>query len=102
MDVRLFQTEHPNCTYEDLVGKFGFPQALAEDCLREVDGGELTQKLEIRQRLFRMVAAGVLISLVMWGAVVLWAALRYSSSMNGYYVEEIVDGTWYTYENECG
>lgn len=101
MDVQLFLTEHPECSYEELVGRFGSPESIVEDCLREADSSKLAKELGLRQKTFRIVTAGVLIVLVMWGAVVLWAALRYSSSMNGYYVEEIIDGTWYAYEDEC-
>lgn len=101
MDVRLFLTEHPDCSYEELVCKFGSPESIVEDCLREMDSGKLAKELGLRQKVFRMVAAGVLISLAMWAAVVLWAALSHFHSMNGYFVETITYETWLTYEDEC-
>lgn len=101
MDVQLFLTEHPGCSYEELVGRFGSPESIVEDCLREANSTELAKELRLRQKMFRIVTAGVLIALVMWGAVVLWAAMRHDGIMNGYFVETITDITRCTYEDEC-
>lgn len=64
--VSEYQEETPDCSYSDLVQRFGVPQQIAESYITEMDPKELLFDLRIRQRTFSVVCAGIILCLTMW------------------------------------
>lgn len=64
--VSEYQEETPDCSYSDLVQRFGAPQQIAESYITEMDPKELLFDLRIRQRTFSIACVGIILCLTMW------------------------------------
>ena len=64
--VSEYREENPDCSYSDLVQRFGVPQQIAESYITEMDPKELLFDLRIRQRTFSIACVGIILCLTMW------------------------------------
>ena len=59
-DLQEYEAEHPNCTYDEIVERYGKPEALAENCMSEW-GPHVIQRMKKRNRI-KMILIGVFIA----------------------------------------
>lgn len=64
--VSEYMEETPDCSYSDLVQRFGVPQQIAESYITEMDPKESLFDLRIRQRTFSIACVGIILCLTMW------------------------------------
>lgn len=102
--VSEYQEENPDCSYSDLVQRFGVPQQIAESYITEMDPKELLHDLRIRQRTFSIVCAGIILCLTMWLGYLAVSYHMMVIELNGKVVpgeitvDEIVDIERYDYK----
>lgn len=95
--VSEYMEETPDCSYSDLVQRFGVPQQIAESYITEMDPKELLFDLRIRQRTFSAVCAGIILCLTMWLGYLFVSYHMMVTELNGKVipgeitVDEIVD-----------
>lgn len=101
--VSEYQEENPDCSYSDLVQRFGVPQQIAESYITEMDPKELLFDLRIRQRTFSAVCAGIILCLTMWLGYLFVSYHMMVTELNGKVipgeitVDEVVDIERYDY-----
>ena len=91
--VSEYREEKPDCSYSDLVQRFGVPQQIAEATVSEMGAGEVLDAMKVRQRILRMVSITAITVLILWAGVVGMAYLNHKIIDNGYAVVEIVEVT---------
>ena len=91
--VSEYREENPDCSYSDLVQRFGVPQQIAEATVSEMGAGEELDAMKVRQRILRMVSITAITVLILWAGVVGMAYLNHKSIDNGYAVVEIIEVT---------
>lgn len=91
--VSEYREENPDCSYSDLVQRFGVPQQIAEATVSEMGAGEVLDAMKVRQGILRMVSITAITVLILWAGVVGMAYLNHKIIDNGYAVVEIVEVT---------
>lgn len=91
--VSEYREENPDCSYSDLVQRFGVPQQIAEATVSEMGAGEELDAMKVRQGILRMVSITAITVLILWAGVVGMAYLNHKIIDNGYAVVEIVEVT---------
>ncbi len=92
-NVAGYALECPKPDYDAIVARFGTPQQIAATYVDEMETAELLDHLRIRRRIVQIIGATALIVVLLWLGVVTLAFLYNVNAENGYFVEEIVEGS---------
>lgn len=88
-----YLAENPNGDYAALVARFGTPQQIASAYVDEMETPELLHSLRIRRRVVAIVSAAALAVVILWAGVVAVSFAYNVINDNGFYVDEIIEGT---------
>lgn len=78
-----FQSDNPNCTYNDLILEFGFPEDIIASYFKESQSNELIRNLKIRKyiKYITLSIIAVVIALGAWKAYLIYDdAIKSSNS----------------------
>ena len=75
-NVTAFLKENPKANFEVIASHFGSPQQIASTYLSDLTDAELLHKLQIRKKIFAIIACVMAAILVIWLAVVGWAIVN--------------------------
>ena len=97
VSILEYLTEEPDAGYDDLCTRFGAPEQIAAAYLEELDVSDLKKQLTIREKIVRAVATGVIVAVIVWLGVAVYAVREYGDAMPGYIevtveVEERIPG----------
>ena len=87
-----YLAETPNAAYEQLVTRFGEPEAIAAACVESTGTADILRALQIRRRIVAIVAGAMAVILLSWAVVVTWAAVREARNEPGEIVVSIQRG----------
>lgn len=91
--VSGYLEENPEGDYAALVCRFGTPQQIASAYVDEIETPELLHSLRIRRRIVKIVSGTALVVVILWVGVVAASFAYNVINDNGYYVDEITEGT---------
>lgn len=68
--VRVYLEGYPRATYQSLVDRFGDPKTIAADYIGAEEPEELLNKLQVRNRVLRIVGITAALIVILWAGVV--------------------------------
>lgn len=91
--VSGYLTENRGGDYGALVARFGTPQQIASAYVDELETPELLNSLRIRRRIVKIVSGTALVVIILWVGVVAASFAYNVINDNGFFVDEIIEGT---------
>lgn len=89
--VSEYREENPDCSYSDLVQRFGVPQQIAEAAVSEMGTGEVLNAIEIKRPILRIVTITAGIILTLWLALFIKSYIEHMKNVEGFATVEIVE-----------
>lgn len=68
--MRVYLEGYPRATYQSLVDRFGDPKTIAADYIGAEEPEELLNKLQVRNRVLRIVGITAALIVILWAGVV--------------------------------
>lgn len=91
--VAEYLAQNPGADDTALVARFGTPQQIASTYVDEMETTELLNDLRIRKRIVTIVLVLAVFIGTLWLGTVIVAIANHYIAMNGFFAEEIVEGT---------
>lgn len=84
--------QNPDAPFSEFEKAFGSPASIAAAHLEQMEASEVLQKLSVRQKILRIVLAAVAVIVLLWAAVLTWAAIdQYHHARGRTFVYPAVD-----------
>lgn len=94
--VESYLEQKPDADFPQLQEHFGEPQVIATSYVENIGTAEILRGLRIRKRIVTTVVTAVILILILWSSVVIWAALKAQKNIDGYIEYRIVPGEVYS------
>ena len=96
-NVEAFLAENPETDFPTLRSYFGEPEAVAAAYIELADTKELLKQFSVRQKIFRLVVCLVVILLLSWSGVILYA-LQEARTGDEFAVIELKEGEVFSFD----
>ncbi len=94
--LSVYQSEHPEADYSQLIAHFGTPEEIAAACVESTGTVELLRMLRIRRRIIAVVAGSITAMFLLWAAILVVNSILLYPEERGYFIvttEELPEGT---------
>lgn len=99
--VEDYLAVHPLADFPAVLEHFGSPQEIAAAYIENMTTSEITKKLRLRRKVLTALCATAASTLLLWGAVVIYAIIKDANSGEGFLVVDSIEEFDITeYENE--
>lgn len=87
--VNLFLKQNPTVDFQAVQTHFGEPQAIALSYIEDQDAPELLRRMRVKKRVFAVAAGALAVAILIWGAIVICAAIDAKNTYDGYIAVDI-------------
>lgn len=94
--LSVYQSEHPEADYSQLIAHFGTPEEIAATCVENTVAADLLRMLRIRRRIIAVVAGSITAMLLLWTAILVVNSILLYPEERGYFIvttEQLPEGT---------